>query len=86
MACPERSRWARGVGSPHRRAQAVRIQITPSGNITYNAPSGYHDDCVIALALANSERYQFKWSGAIRLVAAAPRAARLRARGRVLAG
>ena len=59
-------------------------QITPSGNITYNAPSGYHDDCVIALALANSERYQFKWSGAIRLVAPAPRAARLRARGRVL--
>jgi len=61
-------------------------QITPSGNITYNAPSGYHDDCVIALALANAERYQFKWSGAIRLVAAAPRAARLRARGRALAG
>ena len=61
-------------------------QITPSGNITYNAPAGYHDDCVIALALANSERYQFKWSGAIRLVAPAPRAARLRARGRALAG
>jgi hypothetical protein len=25
---------------------------TPMGNIRYNAPEGYHDDCVIALALA----------------------------------
>jgi len=24
----------------------------PTGQISYNAPSGYHDDCVIALALA----------------------------------
>jgi hypothetical protein len=39
-------------------------KITANGNITYNAPGGYHDDCVIALALANSERYQFKWTGA----------------------
>lgn len=61
-------------------------QITPSGNITYNAPSGYHDDCVIALALANSERYQFKWSGAIHVLPPAPKAARLRARARVLVG
>ena len=51
-----------------------------------NAFGGYHDDCVIALALANSERYQFKWSGEIRLLPTAPKAARLRARGRVLAG
>jgi hypothetical protein len=27
-------------------------EITESRNIKYNAPSGYHDDCVIALALA----------------------------------
>jgi hypothetical protein len=32
--------------------------ISPSGNITYNAPSGYHDDCVIALALANHGRWE----------------------------
>lgn len=38
-------------------------QITPNGSITYSAPSGYHDDYVIALALANSERFQFKWTG-----------------------
>ena len=33
---------------------------TPSGNITYNAPAGFNDDCVIALALANSESEVFK--------------------------
>lgn len=27
--------------------------MTPSGNIRYNAPSGHHDDAVISLALAN---------------------------------
>lgn len=42
-------------------------KITASGSITYNAPGGYHDDCVIALALANSERFQFKWSGGMNL-------------------
>jgi len=31
--------------------------ISPSGGITYDAPSGYHDDCVIALALANYRRW-----------------------------
>lgn len=42
-------------------------QITPNGSITYNSPGGYHDDCVIALALANSARFQFKWTGNARL-------------------
>ncbi len=28
-------------------------ELTASGNIKYGAPEGYHDDCVIALALAN---------------------------------
>jgi hypothetical protein len=36
------------------------LEITPSGSIAYNAPSGYHEDCVIALALANSKRYAFE--------------------------
>ena len=31
--------------------------IGPSGAITYSAPAGYHDDCVIALALAVSRRH-----------------------------
>jgi len=33
-------------------------EYTASRNITYNAPSGYHDDAVIALALANRGRSQ----------------------------
>jgi hypothetical protein len=32
--------------------------ISPTGVITYNAPAGYHDDCVIALALANWRRWE----------------------------
>ncbi len=32
--------------------------ISATGHISYNAPSGYHDDCVIALALANQGRWQ----------------------------
>jgi hypothetical protein len=32
--------------------------IAPTGGISYNAPSGYHDDCVISLALANHRRWE----------------------------
>jgi len=32
--------------------------ISPAGHISYNAPAGYHDDCVIALALANHRRWE----------------------------
>ncbi len=32
--------------------------IGPSGSLSYNAPAGYHDDCVMALALANHGRWQ----------------------------
>ncbi|MEI6150500.1 MAG: hypothetical protein WCS01_15480, partial [bacterium] len=32
-------------------------EIGPSGGISYGAPSGYHDDCVMALALANHGRW-----------------------------
>lgn len=32
--------------------KAYRYEITKHGNITYNAPHGKHDDCVISLALA----------------------------------
>ena len=28
-------------------------EISPSGNLKYGAPEGYHDDCVMALAFAN---------------------------------
>lgn len=36
--------------------QAYTIERLPSGNYRYNAPAGLHDDCVMALALANWER------------------------------
>ncbi|HMO51489.1 MAG TPA: DUF5615 family PIN-like protein [Kiritimatiellia bacterium] len=49
---------------------------------TYNAPGGYHDDCVIALALANSERFQFKWTEVARIFGARRVAAGLRLRQR----
>jgi hypothetical protein len=32
--------------------QSYEYTMTPTGKISYNAPSGYYDDCVIALALA----------------------------------
>ena len=38
-------------------------EISSSGGITYNAPSGYHDDCVMALALANHGRGEAESSG-----------------------
>jgi hypothetical protein len=33
-------------------------EIRPAGGISYGAPSGYHDDCVMALALANHGRWE----------------------------
>jgi hypothetical protein len=33
-------------------------EISPAGGISYGAPAGYHDDCVMALALANHGRWQ----------------------------
>ena len=41
-------------------------QLTPHGNITYGAASGFHDDCVISLALAFwqlSHRWSIKHRG-----------------------
>ena len=37
--------------------------IGPSGGITYSAPDGYHDDCVMALALANHRRWETESCG-----------------------
>lgn len=36
--------------------QIFEYEMSPSGLISYNAPEGYHDDCVFALALANWAR------------------------------
>ncbi len=44
--------------------------ISPSGGITYDAPSGYHDDSVMALALANHRRWETESCGRmLRIVA-----------------
>jgi hypothetical protein len=32
--------------------QVYQVESTPSGQVTYNAPSGAHDDAVISLALS----------------------------------
>jgi hypothetical protein len=55
--------WPRTWTAMTDELKRYEYEITSKGAITYNAPGGYHDDCVIALALANSERFQFKWSG-----------------------
>ncbi|MDD5707338.1 MAG: hypothetical protein PHR35_15555 [Kiritimatiellae bacterium] len=33
-------------------------EIGPTGQISYRAPEGYHDDCVMALALATHRRWE----------------------------
>ncbi len=61
-------------------------EISPSGGITYNAPSGYHDDCVMALALANHGRWEAESSGRMMAIGGGRLGARGRKRERVLAG
>jgi hypothetical protein len=39
--------------------------ISSTGTIAYNAPSGFHDDCVIALALANRLRPEYTFTGSM---------------------
>jgi len=58
--------WPRSWTTLTDEMKRYEYEITPSGAITYNAPGGYHDDCVMALALANSERYQYRWTGGMR--------------------
>lgn len=51
----QRIRWPRTWSTLTDELKRYEYRITAQGNITYNAPAGYHDDCVIALALANSK-------------------------------
>jgi phage FluMu gp28-like protein len=39
--------------------ERYEYEIGPTGNISYSAPGGYHDDCVIALALAQWGRAKY---------------------------
>ncbi len=53
--------------------ESYEYKKTAAGNVTYNAPAGLHDDCVISLALANQVhiasgiarpvKMQTEWSG-----------------------
>jgi len=62
-------------------------EISPSGGITYNAPSGYHDDCVMSLALANHGRWEAESSGRMLALGGIGRpATNARRRQRILAG
>ncbi|MDD5707525.1 MAG: terminase family protein, partial [Kiritimatiellae bacterium] len=40
-------------------------EIGPTGQISYGAPAGYHDDCVMALALANHRRWECETCGSM---------------------
>jgi hypothetical protein len=62
--------------------------ITANGHISYNAPSGYHDDCVIALALANWGRWEAGNAGVMMRVAGDGKRQGVRGKsgGRVLVG
>ena len=42
--------------------------VYTSTGVRYNAPVGYHDDCVNALALANKCRNEHKFSGVYRFI------------------
>ncbi len=59
--------------------------ISASGAITYNAPAGFHDDCVIALALANKARWVAGASRSFELFVPRDRTRRLIHRARALA-
>ena len=43
--------------------QRYEYEISPRGHISYNAPPGFHDDCVMALALANHRRWETELVG-----------------------
>ena len=62
--------------------------IGPSGGISYGAPGGYHDDCVMALALANHRRWETENCGRMLRVGGCGRrkSAGTRRRERVLCG
>jgi hypothetical protein len=63
-------------------------QISSNGGIQYNAPSGYHDDCVISLALANHGRWESETVGTMRAFPSnrPPRPGWIKSRERVLEG
>ena len=80
--------WSAGWEVLTAEMRRYEYAIGPSGGITYNAPGGYHDDCVMALALANHRRWETESVGRMLPVAGSVRrqGVRGRQRERVLVG
>jgi hypothetical protein len=49
----ERITWPEEWDVVTNELRRYEYEFTSQGNLRYNAPAGFHDDCVIALALAN---------------------------------
>jgi hypothetical protein len=49
---PEKKEFTPELQALKSELEAFTYELSPSGLISYNAPEGLHDDCVIALALA----------------------------------
>jgi hypothetical protein len=58
----------------------------PSHHISYSAPSGFHDDCVMALALANHRRWETESCGPMMPPAPKGRFSPFAAQPRIMAG
>jgi len=63
--------WPRSWEVVTNEMKRYEYSISATGHISYNAPAGYHDDCVIALALANHRRWEMESCG--RMLRIAPR-------------
>jgi len=56
------------------------------GHISYNAPAGFHDDCVMALALANHRRWETESCGPMMPLAPKGRFSPFAKRSRTMTG
>jgi hypothetical protein len=66
--------------------QRYEYEISPRGHISYSAPSGFHDDCVMALALANHRRWETESCGPMMPLAPKGRLVPFATRSRILGG
>jgi hypothetical protein len=66
--------------------QRYEYEISPRGHISYNAPSGFHDDCVMALALANHRRWETESVGSMLPLAPRSRFSPFARRPRIMTG
>ena len=55
--------WPRAWEVLINEMKRYEYRLSPSGQISYSAPEGYHDDYVVALALANRYRQEYGQSG-----------------------